>query len=227
MLVLRAHYDPALANGMTREAVAARLPGVLARLNPAGERLPRRPLGPTPGAWVEAIQTALGPGARQPQRQAAAARAVQIAAAEGWRDHRLAFSHFALGRIAQHADPQLARRAFDRADRIYADVPGGALHRAFVGAQLAAYALAEGDAAQVRRLTERHLPVAKRHENAMLLATLMMLRAEALEMQGHRADARAVRLDSLGWARYGFGPEWAVRAKLREIAALDPTDPRG
>jgi ATP/maltotriose-dependent transcriptional regulator MalT len=152
---------------------------------------------------------------------------VQIAAAEGWRDHRLAFSHFALGRIAQHADPQLARRAFERADRIYADVPGGALHRAFVGAQLAAYALAEGDAAQVRRLTERHLPVAKRHENAMLLATLMMLRAEALEMQGHRADARAVRLDSLGWARYGFGPEWAVRAKLREIAALDPTDPRG
>jgi hypothetical protein len=29
-------------------------------------------------------------------------------------------------------------------------------------------------------------------------------------------------MDSLGWARYGFGSDWAVRAKLREISSLNP-----
>ena len=50
----------------------------------------------------------------------------------------------------------------------------------------------------------------------------MMLRAEALDMTGRVAEAQAVRLDSLGWARYGFGADWAVRAKLREVAMLSP-----
>jgi hypothetical protein len=49
-----------------------------------------------------------------------------------------------------------------------------------------------------------------------------MLRAEALDLTGRSAEAEAVRLDSLGWARYGFGADWAVRAKLREVAALNP-----
>ena len=50
----------------------------------------------------------------------------------------------------------------------------------------------------------------------------MMLRAEALELNGRSAEARAVRLDSLGWARYGYGADWAVRARLHEITALSP-----
>lgn len=223
MLILRAHYAPELANGMSRGEVAARLPALLARLNPAGERVAPRPLPPTPADWVEAIRTALGPGAGRAERRAAAAQAVRIAEAEGWRDHRRAFAHFALGRVTQQAAPARARAAFARAEAIYAGLPDTALHRTFVGAQRAAYALAEGDAARVRAIAEAHLPVAARHENAMLLATLLMLRAEALDMQGQGADARAVRLDSLGWARYGFGRDAVVRAKLREIAALDPT----
>ena len=47
-------------------------------------------------------------------------------------------------------------------------------------------------------------------------------RVEALELENRHAEARSVRLDSIGWARYGFGPDWAVRAKLREIASLNP-----
>jgi hypothetical protein len=54
------------------------------------------------------------------------------------------------------------------------------------------------------------------------LATLMMLRAEALDLSGRVSEAQAVRLDSLGWARYGYGADWAVRAKLREVGALSP-----
>jgi hypothetical protein len=39
---------------------------------------------------------------------------------------------------------------------------------------------------------------------------------------GRSSEARTVRLDSLGWARYGFGPDEVVRARLNEIAALTP-----
>ena len=50
----------------------------------------------------------------------------------------------------------------------------------------------------------------------------MMFKAEALAMQGRDPEAAALRLDSLGWARYGFGSDRNVRARLREIAALNP-----
>ena len=49
-----------------------------------------------------------------------------------------------------------------------------------------------------------------------------MLRAEALDLSGRVSEGADVRLDSLGWARYGFGSDWSVRAKLREISALNP-----
>ena len=49
-----------------------------------------------------------------------------------------------------------------------------------------------------------------------------MLRAEALELQGRPSEAATVRLDSLGWARYGFGADQAVRERLTEVAALPP-----
>jgi hypothetical protein len=64
--------------------------------------------------------------------------------------------------------------------------------------------------------------VAERHENAALIATLKMLQAEALDLENRVAEAQAVRLDSLGWARYGYGADWAVQAKLREVGALSP-----
>ena len=50
----------------------------------------------------------------------------------------------------------------------------------------------------------------------------MLIQAEAYELTGDFDTARAVRLDSLGWARYGFGSDWAVRAKMREISGLNP-----
>ncbi|WP_371037752.1 DUF2927 domain-containing protein [Rhodosalinus sp. FB01] len=227
MLILRAYYAPDLASGMSRDDVARHLPAVLARLNPAGEGLPARPLAPTPRAWSDAIQEALGPGAAPAARRAAAERAVAIARASGWRDHRLAFGHFALGRLTQSHAPEAAREHFETADRTLAALPRSEPHRAFVRAQLAAYAIADGDAERALALTARAMPVASRHENAMLLSTLMLLRAEALALAGRPQEARALRLDSLGWARYGFGPEGAVRGKLAEIAALNPRNHTG
>ena len=57
-------------------------------------------------------------------------------------------------------------------------------------------------------------------------SALLMLKAEALEIQGRKKEAAAVRLDSLGWARYGFGSERDVRGRLSEIASLTPRGSR-
>jgi hypothetical protein len=222
MLMLKTYYAPELHNGMTRAEVARRLPAILARLNPAGQHVPAVHPGPTPRSWIDAVQTALGPGSGPTRRIAAARRAVSIAKSLGWQDHRRAFAHYSLGRLLVATDPQAAYAQFKAADHFYAMVPNTSLHRAYVASQLAAHALSRGDAKTAISVANRAIPAASRSENAALLATLLLLRAEALELSGHPSEAAHVRLDSLGWARYGFGADWAVRAKLREISALNP-----
>lgn len=222
MLILRAYYDPALRNGMSRAEVMNRVPAIFSRLNPEGEFLPARRAARTPRPWIDAIQTALGPGATPVTRRAAATEALSIASAMGWEDHRRGFTHYAMGRILQSTDPEAARAQFMQADTYFSRTPNTELHRAYVASQLAAYALTENNPDTAIQLTGASIDLAARHENAALLSTLLMLRAEAFDLAGRVSAGTDVRLDSLGWARYGFGSDWSVRAKLREIASLNP-----
>ncbi|MFX0544257.1 DUF2927 domain-containing protein [Roseovarius sp. S1116L3] len=222
MLILRSFYAPELRSGMPRREVAARIPAILARLNPGGERIASRPLAATPRAWMRAMQTALGPGATHDQRRAAAEKALRIAETAGLTDHRRAFSHYAVGRVTQSTDPAYAQTQFATADAYYRRTPDMALHRAHSSAQLAAYAITQGRGDDALAILMPQIAIAERHENAALLAQLMMMRAEALELSGRVSEGRQVRMDSLGWARYGYGADWAVRAKLREVSALNP-----
>lgn len=223
MLVLRVWNDPALRPGMRRDEVAARLPAILARLNPAGERIPP---GPTPRqsprAWIESVEAALGPHSSRSARRAAAERALAIARDEGWSDARLGLAHFLRARMAGPREADVALSSFVRAGQIYASLPGGEVHAAHVDMQLAAFALSAGHFDEALALARRAQPAARASENAALLASLQMVQAEALERLGQTSAARTVRLDSLGWARYGFGDDMRVRARLAEIAALAP-----
>ncbi|SMC41169.1 DUF2927 domain-containing protein [Primorskyibacter flagellatus] len=222
MLILRTYYHSSLHSGMTREEVAVMLPGILAKLNPQGETRAPRHLAATPRNWISAIETALGPGASPNERRDAGTQAVKIAGDLHWTDHRRAFSHFAMGRLLLDADADSALEQFKLADRYYARTPQTALHRAYIAAQLAAHAISQADGKGALTLLSPHFDAAARHENAALLSTLMLLRVEALDLEGRTAEAQAERLDSLGWARYGFGEDWAVRAKMYEIGALNP-----
>ncbi|MEL7013404.1 MAG: DUF2927 domain-containing protein [Pseudomonadota bacterium] len=222
MLVLRAYYSPELQSGMTRAQVAERIPGILSRLNPRGNAIPSRNTPKTPRSWIRAIQTALGPDTNSAQRRRAAADALRIAQSQGWTDHRLGFSHFALARLSQVAQPDVAFQNFVAAELAYRRAPGTRLHQAYSASQLAAYAISQGEGNDALILLSPHIATAEKFENAALLSTLLMLRAEALVQVGRTAEANLVRMDSLAWARYGFGTDWAVRAKLRDIAALSP-----
>jgi hypothetical protein len=151
-------------------------------------------------------------------------RALAIARVEGWSDARLAFSYFLRGRTSAPGEPDVALSAFLAAGLLYRDLPGGEVHLAHVDMQLAAFALSAGEFEQALALARRAQPAARASENAALLASLQMVQAEALERLGQASEARTVRLDSLGWARYGFGDDARVRARLAEIAALAPPD---
>jgi len=220
MTVLRAFYAPELHSGMNQAEVAAKLPRILNRINPAGNFGGSAALTPTPHFWVNSIISALSAGTSDGQRINAARQALSTAMAQGWTDGRLAFSYFALGRTSLSTDPQSAIAAFAEAGRIYRGIPGGQIHVAHVEMQLAAYALSRGEAGRAIEIANRTIPVVAAAENAALMATLMLVKAEALKMQGRSAEANAVRIDSTGWARYGFGTDAQVRARISEIEAL-------
>ena len=222
MLILRAHYDPSLHNGMQKSEVAKRISPILSRINPRGKQFAPRRLTHTPRSWINAIQRALGPGAKQKERIRAAHQAMQIAVAMGWNDHRRAFSHYAMGRLNMSVNLKKAREHFSIAARLYGQDPSTRLHAAYAASQLASFHIAEGNGKAALKQIGPHLDTAGRHENAALMSTLMLQRAEALDLTGRSSEARSIRMDSLGWARYGFGPDWAVRAKLREISSLSP-----
>ncbi len=218
MLILQATYAPELQNGMTREQVAAALPRVLSRLNPRGDSVPVQQVSKTPRAWINAVQRALGPGAPSPKRARAAQEAARIGQAQGWTDQRRAYPHYLLGRMGQFEDPVAAQQQYRIAMQFLNATPGTEVHRAHITAQTASFALAQGRGPAMLPDLDQAITVMKRAENAALLATLLLLKSEALRQAGKPDQARSVRLDSIGWARYGFGSDVVVRSVSQEVA---------
>ena len=225
MLMLRVQYAGDLHSGMTQGDVAARLPGLLARINPGGESRAGAPKPISPRNWISAVESAFGgsPAARF----GAAQRMMTIARNEGWTDGRLAFSYFALARAQTGRDIGAAIDNYTQAARIWRAQPGGQIHAAHVDMQLAAFALSSGRFDEVLALTGPAIPVVRQYQNASLLATMLAMRAEALDATGRDAEAQAARLDSLGWARYAFGSDAQVRARLADISELAVRGRRG
>lgn len=220
MLILRAYYAPELQSGMDKAGVAARLPAIFARLNPGGGTGLPSQIAPTPRIWKDAIETALGAGGTDTTRRQAAGRAVEIARAQGWYDTRLALSLFARGRLHLGVDSRVALASFQEAESIYRTLPGSQLQAANMSVQLAAHALSGGHAERAVTIANTHIPAVTSAQNAALLSTLMMIKSEALALLGRPTEAQLVRLDSLGWALYGFGSEAEVGARMDEIAAI-------
>lgn len=222
MLMLRATYAPELRSGMNKAQVAARLPGILARLNPRGERIGGGAAALSPRPWINAIQTASSASVGAARNRSGAARALSLASGFGPNDPRLGFSYYMQGRALMTQNPAQAETAFHQADRIFASAPTMRLHRAYVAIYLGARALAAGRSAEVLERTGWAIPIARAHGNGTMLASLKLLRAEALELQGRPVEAQQARLDSQNWARYGFGSDRNIRAAMAQIAALAP-----
>ncbi len=222
MLVLRAWHAPELRVGMSRDEVAARLPAILRRLNPRGERIapPARLAEPSPREWVDAVEAALGAASSASERRRAAARALTIANAQGWTGPRLAFSLFLITRVAPPDAGETALAALLQAQRIYADMPGGEVHAAHMDLHVATQALGAGQLDLAIALTERALEPAQRTRNAALAATLKVVQAEALARGGRTTEAARLRDAAAPLALWGFGRPDALEARISEVAEL-------
>ena len=227
MLVLRVHYAPELQAGMNEAEVARRLPAILAAYNPSGAFSGAAPKRISPRSWNDAVAQALGAGSAPGARMAGAERMLAIAKAQGWRDNRLGFAYFVIGRMQLARHPDAAVANFTAALRVYDTLPDGGLHAAHVHMQLAAIALASGQYEQALGYADLAIPVVRRAENAALLATLELIKSHALANLGRTGEAQALRLDSQSWARYGFGGDGQIRAHQGEIAALSARGQRG
>jgi Protein of unknown function (DUF2927) len=227
MLILRAYYDDDLRNGMTKSEVAARLPAILARLNPAGGWGGIAPPYPDFSAWEAAIERATTPRTSKARRRAAAERAIDLASGFGMNDSRLAFSYYVLGRLALSTDPDQALGAFLASGRIYQNRPDSAIQEAHVAMQVAAFQLSAGRADVAMALVDQNMSVVLQSEHAALLSLLLLVKAEALELLDRPQEAREVQKDALAWARYGFGDETEIRQRVGEILAISPRSRQG
>lgn len=225
MMVLRAYYDPELHSGMTRSEVAARLPAILTRINPKG-RTGFSSATSTPRPWVMQIETALSGRKSSAVRLNAANSAIQMARALNWNDNRLAFALYVRGKLTLGSNTELSIASFAEAESIYRSDPNTQIHAANISVQAAAFALSAGQANDAITIVDSNIPVVLEAQNAGLLSEMLMIKAEALDFLGQSSEAKTVRLDSIGWARYGIGSEAEIRGRLSEISNLNPKNRR-
>lgn len=222
MLILRTHYDAALKNGMTKSQVAARLPGILNRLNPRGRG--GNAAGPraTSQAWENAITASTNRRGSKSRRLAWAEKAVALANADRIPAANVAYSYYILGRLSLASDPDKALDAFLTAGRIYQSRPDTRIQEAHVALQVAAFQMAAGHADIAVALVDQNLDVVRRSQHASLLSLLLLVKAEGLEIMGKAKQAQRVQKEALAWARYGYGSEAVIRERVSEILSISP-----
>lgn len=222
-LILRVLYSPELKSGMGEAAVRARVPAILARVNPAGAdagghatRADER--------WQTLLETAMNPANPRPTRLKAAEKAV--ARARRFGGHRLAYALLIYGRLTLRDRPALAAPAFQEAYQLsLAEFGPDHLRTALAAMHMAAVALKAGELEAAITLTTPALATAQRFQDPVLQAGIQGVRALAFSQLGQKRAAEAARVDSLAQARYAFGDNAAhIAAAQAQIDGLLPSN---
>lgn len=218
MLILRALYQPELRSGMPRGEVAGRILPILRRINPDGEGRGALPRAPSSPQWDQQIEVALTRGNSDSKRLTAANRAVAIARGMDPVDHRLGFALITRGRLLRQDQPGQAASDFIEAYRRHRSVLGGSnLRTAQAALHAGIVALDAQEPSGALGLAEAYIPVAEQAQNAVLLSSLLAIKARALDELGDRMAAQDAQLAHLKWARYAFGDATGER-RQREAA---------
>ncbi len=222
MTILRTLYQPEFHSGMSKAEVAKILPRVLNRTNPMGRDLPPRPRAPESRVWADAIEAAQTRDGSRRDRTEAALLAADLAAEMRPIDHRLGVALLTLGRLNLRRDPVLAAKNFADAYALFrAEFGLHDVRTAQAGVHLAALAVGTGQYDLAILLADRHVPDAIAGQNAILVASFLSIKAEALAAGGRQFEAEEARLDSLRWARYGFGDtDGALGREQAQLTAL-------
>ncbi len=233
MLMLRVLYSPELRSGLPRAAAARVVPKVLNRLNPSGRGVGAQPRAPESAEWKRQIETAMTRRNSRIGRMQAADRAVRIAGAMRPVDHRLGVALITRGRLTFRSRPQQAAVDFANAYQLLSSRLGpGDIRTSQAALHLSILGLKRGDFDQALSIARNAEAAAKRGENAVLLSGLLAVQAQALSGLGENVKARAMRIDSLKWARYAFGDiNGAIQREQAELeligSIVPPASKRG
>jgi Protein of unknown function (DUF2927) len=223
MLILRAYYAPEIKNGMTRVQVAQVLPALLDRLNPLGRGYSAQGAVKTPRIWIKQIETALGPGATDARRLAAADRAIEIAQAQNFGDHRLGFAYLVRARVVAGRDVRQAASDYAKAYASFNALFGPQdIHTAQAAIQMASLSLSAGQTDLALRFVEPSIVAAKNAQNGALLFSLLAIKAEVMGFLGQPEKASDLRDEAISWGRYGIDSEAEIALRLRQISQLRP-----
>ena len=226
MMILRAYYAPEIRNGMAQHEVAAVLPRLLGRINPAGNGVGAKHLGQTRRDWIKAIESALGAKGSDSARVIAADKALRIAKQAGYTDHRLGFSYFARARVSISQNSELAAADFARSYAVFNDIFGPQdIHTAQAALQMASLSISAGRYNSALEFINDSLPAATAAQNGRLLFSLLAMKAEVVTQLGRAGEAAALRREAVSWGRYGIVPEGEISDRLRIIAKLKPGQP--
>lgn len=223
MLVLRTYYSPQLRNGMTKLQVSMRLPALLSALNPSGRSVPSDARPPTSPEWSRQIGVALGRSATNKRRVLAATRAIEIADLEDYSDHRTGFSFLARARVSTRNFPEQAARDYATAYSIFLTLFGkDDIHTAQGSVQMASLALSAGAYDDAQLFVDASLPAARRAQDAIMLFSLLALKAEALRQTGKGEQADKLLTEARSWGKYGLLSDRVLSRRLKLIAQLPP-----
>lgn len=220
MLMLRALYSPELQSGMPRSVVAGRIGPILSEINPGGEGRGAIPRAPASAAYKQYIEQALTRRTSESRRIEAANNAVAVAQQMQPVDHRLGVALITRGRLIRDRDRARAAADFRAAyDLFYNQLGPNDIRTAQAALHVSLTALDQRDFDAARRLADQAIPAARAGQNAVLLSSLLAIKAAALTARGDRTGARQAQLDHLRWARYAYGDGNGNRA--REQARLE------
>jgi hypothetical protein len=221
MLILRAYYSDQLRNGMSKAAVGARILGILNAQNPAGIGILPRAMPKTDVMWKRAVVSALGVGSSSSERLRGSKQMVNLALTQGYNDVRLGFSYYGRARVLERIKPKQSKQNFIRAYNTFnKTLTDSTIHRANVAMKLARMSISENDPQKALEWIESALPAARNTQNAIMLFTLLALKAEAYRLTGQENEARTLQNEARGWGNYAYATPQSVQARLTRIARL-------
>ncbi|GHA53223.1 hypothetical protein GCM10008927_18770 [Amylibacter ulvae] len=221
MLVLRSLYSADLQSGMTSAQVSARLPKILAALNPLGQTDISNPRPATSRAWVNDIRLAQNTGNDLALRLRGANGAVNASVSFGYGPTRQGFAQYIRADILADAQQSGAAQGFAQTYNLFKSAFGeNDIHTAHASVQMASLALSADKHALADAVLKPAIATARRHENATLLVQLLALRASWGDATGNIAAANDARAAVTAWGPYAFGNRTDASKLLRLAADL-------
>lgn len=216
MLALRTFYSPQLRSGMSKEQVAALLPGILATLNPTGGGYVSTGQSRTPASWIDTMRGAVGPSGSNSRRSRKINEALKSSEQLGYERNRLGYVLYARGRILSKDEQEEAIRSYTRAYELYRRLYGVEdIHTARATVQLASLAIAAGETDRAQQLITPSKQAARKSQDAGLLMNLLALEAEVARLTGQSEKADILRQEAREWGLYALGKPEDVERILK------------